>query len=118
MAGTPLICAVGTAVVRYILEHDVLGNVNRVGGRLKQGLQQLASDSVLVDSVRGEGLLLAVDLAEDRAADVVRLGFEDGLLLNATGPNTIRLAPPLILTEAEADEALSKLRKIVFRIEA
>jgi predicted acetylornithine/succinylornithine family transaminase len=116
--GNALTCAVGTAVVRYILEHDVLGNVNRVGGRLKQGLEALARDSVLVDSVRGQGLLLAVDLAEDRAADVVRFGLEDGLLLNATGPNTIRLAPPLILTEAEADEVLSKLRRIVFRIEA
>ena len=116
--GNALTCAVGTAVVRYILENDVLGNVNRVGGRLKQGLEDLARDSVLVDAVRGQGLLLAVDLSEDRAAEVVRLGLEEGLLLNATGPNTVRLAPPLILTEAEADEALAKIRKIVFRIEA
>jgi acetylornithine/N-succinyldiaminopimelate aminotransferase len=116
--GNALTCAVATAVVRYILDNDVLGNVNRVGGHLKRGLEQLARESPLVTTVRGEGLLLAIDLSVDKAADVVRLGLEEGVLLNNTGPNTVRLAPPLILTQAEADEGLEKLRKILARIQA
>jgi acetylornithine/N-succinyldiaminopimelate aminotransferase len=115
--GNALTCAVATAVVRYILDNDVLGNVNRVGGHLKRGLEQLAQESPLLTNVRGEGLLLAVDMSVDKAADVVRLGLEEGVLLNNTGPDTLRMAPPLILTEAEADEGLDKLRKILARIE-
>ena len=110
-------CAVATAVVTHILEHDVLGNVNRVGAVLKRGLERLAAEHPMVATARGEGLLLAIDLKADRAADVVRLGIEEGVLLNATGSNTIRLAPPLTLSEAEAEEALDKLKRALDRLE-
>jgi acetylornithine/N-succinyldiaminopimelate aminotransferase len=116
--GNPLMCAVGYAVVTHILENDILGNVNRVGGLLKRGLERLATEQPLIQSVRGEGLLLAVDLTADRATDVVKLGIEEGVLLNATGPNTIRLAPPLTLSEAEAEEALDKFRRALNKLEA
>ena len=115
--GNPLMCAVAHAVVSHILEHDILGNVNRVGAVLKRGLERLAAEHPLVTTVRGEGLLLAIDLTLDRAADVVRLGIEEGVLLNATGPNTIRLAPPLTLSQAEAEEALDKLNRALDRLE-
>ena len=115
--GNPLMCAVAFAVVTHILENDILGNVNRVGAVLKRGLDQLAAEHPLVTSARGEGLLLAIDLNVDRAPDVVRQGIEEGVLLNATGPNTIRLAPPLILTEAEAEEALDKLKRALDRLD-
>src|SRR5438874_4935628 len=93
--GNPLMCAVAYAVVTHILENDVLGNVNRVGGVMKRGLEKLAAEHPMVTTARGEGLLRAIDLTADRASDVVRLGIEEGVLLNATGPNTIRLAPAL-----------------------
>src|SRR5438105_4510348 len=109
--GNPLMCAVAYAVVTHILDNDILGNVNRVGAVLKRGLERLAAEHPTVASARGEGLLLAIDLTADRAPDVVRLGIEEGVLLNATGPNTIRLAPPLTLSEAEAEEALDKLKR-------
>jgi acetylornithine/N-succinyldiaminopimelate aminotransferase len=115
--GNPLMCAVAFAVVRYILENDILGNVNRVGAILKRGLERLAAEHPLVSTARGEGLLLAIDLNVDRAPDVVRLGIDEGVLLNATGPNTIRLAPPLTLSEAEAEEALHKLTRALDRLE-
>ena len=115
--GNPLMCAVAHAVVRHILDNDILGNVNRVGGVLKRGLEQLKEEQPLVQAVRGEGLLLALDLTADRAPDVVRLGIDEGVLLNATGPNTLRLAPPLTLSEAEAQEGLEKLRRALDRLE-
>jgi predicted acetylornithine/succinylornithine family transaminase len=116
--GNPLMCAVAYAVMNYILDNDVLGNVNRVGGVLKQGLERMVGVQPLVESVRGEGLLLAVELREEKAPDVVRLGIEEGVLLNATGPTTVRLAPPLTLTVAEAEEALDKFRKALVRVSA
>jgi predicted acetylornithine/succinylornithine family transaminase len=115
--GNPLMCHVAHAVVRYILENDVLGNVNRVGGALKRGLQGLVDQQPLVQSVRGEGLLLAVELTAERAPDIARLGLEEGILLNSTGPTTIRFAPPLTLTEAEAEEAVEKFKRSLDRLE-
>src|SRR5215471_12654085 len=114
--GNPLMCAVAYAVVTYILENDVLGNVNRVGAVLKQGLERLVGVHPLVDSVRGDGLLLAVELNAEKAPDVVRQGIEEGVLLNNTGPTTIRLAPPLTLTIAEAEEGLDKLTRALDRL--
>jgi acetylornithine/N-succinyldiaminopimelate aminotransferase len=115
--GNPLMCAVAFAVVSHILDNDVLGNVNRVGGFLKSGLERLAAENPLIKTVRGEGLLLAIDLTADRAADVVRYGIEEGVLLNGTGPNTIRFAPALTLTQAEAEEALDKLQRALARLD-
>ncbi|MDQ6673687.1 MAG: aspartate aminotransferase family protein [Chloroflexota bacterium] len=115
--GNPLMCAVAYDVVTYMLENDVLGNVQRVGGVLKGGLERLADGNPLIQSVRGEGLLLAIDLTADRSADVVRLGIEEGVLLNATGPATIRMAPPLTLTQAEAEEALDKFTRALDRLD-
>jgi acetylornithine aminotransferase/acetylornithine/N-succinyldiaminopimelate aminotransferase len=116
--GQPLTCAVAHAVVRHILENDVLGNVQRVGSFLKAGLERLAERQPLIQTVRGEGLLLAIDLAADRALEVVRLALDQGLLLNATGPATLRLAPPLILTSAEAEEGLERLERTLARLDA
>lgn len=115
--GNPLMCAVAFAVVTYILENDVMGNVERVGGVLKHGLERLVTSHPLVQSVRGEGLLLAVELTGEQAPDVVRMGYEEGVLLNATGPTTIRMAPPLILTEAEAQEAVDKFKRSLDRVD-
>jgi acetylornithine/N-succinyldiaminopimelate aminotransferase len=115
--GNPLMCAVANAVVRHILDNDILGNVNRVGAVLKRGLEQLKAEQPLIQTVRGEGLLIAAELTAERAPDVVRLGIEEGVLLNATGPTTIRFAPPLILTEAEAEEGLEKFRRALDRLQ-
>ena len=116
--GNPLMCAVGCAVVNYILDHDILGNVQRVGAYLKRGLEALRQQQTLIETVRGEGLLLAADLAVDRAPEVSRIGLEEGILLNATGPNTIRFAPALNLTEAEAQEAIDKFARCLARLDA
>jgi len=116
--GNPLMCAVAFAVVSHILENDVLGNVRRVGAFLKRGLEQLKTEQPLIQTVRGDGLLLALDLTAERAPDVVRLGLEEGVLLNATGPTTLRLAPALTLTQAEAEEGLAKLERSLARLDA
>ena len=70
--GNPLMCAVAFAVVSYILENDVLGNVERVGGQLEErSASAWLAQQPLVDSVRGDGLLLAVELTAEKAPDVV-----------------------------------------------
>ena len=85
------------------------------GGVRPAGLQFLRDLRAACDEF---GLLLALELREEKAPDVVRLGIEEGVLLNATGPTTIRLAPPLTLTVAEAEEALAKLTRALERVSA
>jgi acetylornithine/N-succinyldiaminopimelate aminotransferase len=92
--------------------------VTKVGGVLKRGLEQLGQTQPLIHHVRGEGLLIAVELTAERAPDISRLGIEEGVLLNATGPTTLRLAPPLIITEAEAQEAIDKISRAMARLDA
>jgi acetylornithine/N-succinyldiaminopimelate aminotransferase len=86
---------------------DVLGNVKRVGAHLDAALH--AIDNPLVTGTRGSGLWRAVTLGAAEAGAVEAAARSHGLLVNAVRPDVIRLAPPLILTEAEVDEAVPLL---------
>lgn len=105
--GNALVCAVAAAVFRYVVEQDLPSYVASVGGHLKGKLQGLRAKYPFITDVRGRGLLLAVEFESEMAADLLNATLERGLILNSPLPNAIRLMPPLILTEAEADEAVS-----------
>ncbi len=105
--GNPLACAAGVATVRTILEQDLAAHSARVGRYLLEQLRALQARQPAIAQVRGLGLMVAFDLTTDRAAEVVRGALQRGLILNNTGPRTIRMVPPLILTEAEVDEAVA-----------
>jgi acetylornithine/N-succinyldiaminopimelate aminotransferase len=105
--GNPLACAVALAVIRE-LESGVLDRSRAVGQRLREALAALGSGG-RVTQVRGRGLLLAVVLRGVDAAEVGRGARERGLLVNPIGEDVIRLAPPLTLTAAEADDAVRRL---------
>jgi predicted acetylornithine/succinylornithine family transaminase len=113
-----LTCAVACAVFRYILDNDIPGHVRRVGDYLADGLRRLANEQPLIKEVRGMGLLRGVELSADVAPAVVRAGLQEGVLINNTGPSTLRLVPPLILTEAEADEAVEKIGRAIAAVAA
>jgi acetylornithine aminotransferase len=97
--GNPVATAAALAVIETIEKDDLLGNATRLGDRLRTGL---AHDHVT--AVRGSGLLIGIDLDADMAPHVVDAAQDAGFILNATGPRTIRLAPPLVLTAEEAAE--------------
>jgi 4-aminobutyrate aminotransferase-like enzyme len=116
-------CAGANATIRYIEEHDVRGNSERQGARLRAGLESLKRKYPrTVGDVRGMGLMQGVELVEDEsngnrtpnAKATARL-FEEtrkrGLLIGKGGlyGNVLRISPPLIVTAAEVDEALGKL---------
>ena len=106
-AGNPVACAAGLAVL-YAIERDgLLENVEAVGTRLRDGI--LALDHPAVAGVRGAGLLLAVELREAVAPALADAALAAGFIVNAVNPQAIRLAPPLILTAAQADEFLAAL---------
>ncbi len=104
-AGGPVIAAAALAALEIVEDAALLARVRRLGLRLAGGLEELPH----VLSVRGRGLMLACEL-DVSAPDVVRRALlEQRLVVNATGPTTVRLLPPLTLTEAEADEGLRRL---------
>ena len=105
--GNPVPCAAALAVLATIAEQDLLDHVKLVGERLRRGIEAL--DHPLVGGVRGAGLLLGVTLTAPVAATVVDGLRDAGFLTNAVQPDAVRLAPPLILTAAQADAFLAAL---------
>jgi acetylornithine/N-succinyldiaminopimelate aminotransferase len=112
-AGGPVQCAAGLAVLDVIDDEELLASVRALGERLRHALAELPG----VVEVRGRGLMLAFELDPDHrpgAADiVVRALREQRLVLNATGPTTVRLLPPLVIDQAQADDAIARLRAVV-----
>jgi acetylornithine/N-succinyldiaminopimelate aminotransferase len=106
--GNPVSCAAALAVLDTLSADDVLGNVKRVGEYLGAALESI--DAPLVAGTRGSGLWRAITLVDAKAAAVEAAARNRGLLVNAVRPEVIRLAPPLILTENEVDEAALLLR--------
>jgi acetylornithine and succinylornithine aminotransferases len=105
--GNPVSCAAAIAVLTTIADEHLLDNVKRVGEHLAHALGNL--DSPLVAGVRGTGFWRALALTGDQAPAVEAAARERGLLVNAVKPDALRLAPPLILSEADVDEAVPLL---------
>jgi acetylornithine aminotransferase len=102
--GNPVSCAAALAVLDTIADEHLLDSVKRVGEYLVAGVAGLASQRIA--EVRGVGLWRGVVLDAPVAAAVEARAREGGLLVNAVKPDVLRLAPPLILTETDVDEAL------------
>ncbi|WP_181767746.1 aspartate aminotransferase family protein [Streptomyces albidus (ex Kaewkla and Franco 2022)] len=119
--GSPITMAAGNANLNYLLEHDLQGNARRVGGLLLERLRAVAAGLGIVREVRGRGLMAGVELVEPhtdtpspRAASLVlEAARERGLLIGKGGGHStssvLRIAPPLSLTVAEAEEGAAIL---------
>ncbi len=101
----PLASAAGVATMRFILDNDLPGQAAKRSEYLVARLHSLEDRYPEVTGVRGRGLLLAVSLSSDIAADLAAACRDRGLLVNNVRPNAIRLMPPLTVSEAEIDRA-------------
>ncbi len=123
--GNPLATAGALANLEYVLAHDLQTNAHKVGNRLKNGLHNIADEVPEIVEVRGKGLMLGVEFGDPDSgepavaltAEVMEEAKKEGLLIGKGGlyANTLRLAPPLSITEEEADEGLEKLRTAIHR---
>lgn len=102
--GGPVVCAAALAVLDEISEKNLLANCRERSEQLVSGLESLAG----VEAVRGRGLLLAAVLDEPRADEVTGKALELGLILNDVRRNAVRFAPPISVSAAEVDEALTR----------
>jgi 4-aminobutyrate aminotransferase-like enzyme len=122
--GNPVSCAIGLAVLDVIEEERLQENALRVGTRLMQGLRELMARYPLIGDVRGLGLFVGVELVLDRdtlepapaqADHLVDRMKERGILVSTDGPfhNVIKIKPPLVFTEANADLLVTTMDKIL-----
>lgn len=106
--GNPICCAAGLAAIRTIEKEHLLENVTARSDELVQGL----ADHTSVSEVRGKGLLLGVRLTTSRAPEVQQRLLEAGFLTNAAQADTLRLAPPLIVSAAQVSEFVEAFKEL------
>ncbi len=109
--GNPVACAAALATVDTIERDELLTSVVKVGDHLAHRVRGL--DSSLVRGVRGRGLLRAIELAEPIALPAVAAALDAGFIVNATGPTTLRLVPPLVITTDQVDTFMDALPDIL-----
>ncbi len=108
----PLAMAVGKAVLNELLEKNISKHSALMGEYLTLQLNELAKN-YSITNIRGYGLLIAFDVSQDNAAEISNNCFNQGLLINACKPHSLRLMPPLIVTKDEIDEMISVLKQFL-----
>ena len=114
--GGPLTCATGLAFLEVVERKNILANVRARGAELKAGLKKLAAKFDFIREVRGEGLMLGLDLDVDGAPYVAE-ALQQGLLINCTHEHILRFLPPFILTAQQVKEGLSKIESVLAKTE-
>ncbi|MUL74851.1 acetylornithine transaminase [Mycolicibacterium sp. CBMA 226] len=109
--GNPVCTAAGLAVVKTLADDDLVHRADAAGKTLAHGIEALAHP--LVDHVRGRGLLLGVVLTAPQAKAVENAARDAGFLVNAAAADVVRLAPPLIITDAQIDAFLTALPTVL-----
>jgi acetylornithine/N-succinyldiaminopimelate aminotransferase len=109
--GNPVCAAAALAVLRVLAEEDLVRHAEVLGKSVRHGIESLGHP--LIDHVRGRGLLWGMVLTAPRAKDTEAAARDAGFLVNAAAPDVIRLAPPLIITEAQVDSFIAALPGIL-----
>lgn len=110
--GNPFACRVGLAVLQTMEQEKVIENAARMGDYLKKNLQEALSGLPAVKDIRGIGLIIGIEL--DRPCrELIKVGIKNGILLNVTSECVIRVVPPLIINQSEADEIVNRLKKSI-----
>jgi len=108
--GNPLACSAANAVMDTIEKENLCERVIELGDRIRAGIDEQLKDTGFVTEYRGKGLMIGVVLnTTENAAGIMKTALDAGLLLNVTAGNVVRLLPPFILTDEEADEIALKV---------
>lgn len=110
--GNPLACAAAHAVIDVIEQENLEERAIALGEHIQDAFRKALDGNNNVKEIRGAGLMLAVELNED-APDLVHRALADGVLINVTQGNIVRLLPPLTMTNAEADELVAKVAGLI-----
>lgn len=110
--GNPICCAAASAVVNTLSAEQLWDNADSVRGWILEAMHKQLNDAELVKDERGLGLMIGIE-PNVPTADIVRMALDRRLLLNVAGGNTIRLLPPLVMTEAQAQSVGERVADIL-----
>lgn len=111
--GNPLACSAGVAVLETIRKENLVANAAEIGGYLQNGLKKLSEKVNIISEIRGLGLMIGIQLAEEKAVDIKNGLFRKGFLVGNVGSNVIRLLPPLVVSKQDADLFLTALEEVL-----
>jgi acetylornithine/N-succinyldiaminopimelate aminotransferase len=112
--GNPLACSAALAVIDAIEAGQLPQRAAALGKRMLDGLERELGDLAGVREIRGKGLMIGIELARP-CKELLTAALDEGLLINVTADKVVRLLPPLVLTDEEADKVVATLSKIVRR---
>jgi acetylornithine/N-succinyldiaminopimelate aminotransferase len=110
--GNPLACRVALTVIHLISQTNLLERAQILGTRMLNNLREALANNPHVIDVRGLGLMLGIELKDD-CGELVEKGKELGILVNVTAGNTIRLLPPLVISDAQADDIVRLVVQLI-----
>ena len=111
--GEPLTTRVGYEVMTYIIDNDIPAQVAKKGEIVERRLHSLQDRFPNVGSVRGAGLMWAVQFTTDIGERITNAALSNGLILNNVRPNAVRIVPPLTVTEEELEQGLAILEHVI-----
>ena len=114
--GNPLCCAVASAVLQAIMDSGLLARAREVGARILERLTQLQKEVRCIRDVRGRGMMIGIELSRP-CGELVQEALDEGLLINVTATNVVRLLPPLIISDEQVDLLLEKLHLLLKRFD-
>ena len=110
--GNPLVSAAALAVIETMERDGLVKRAADLGARMVKGFKQALAGNAAVVNIRGHGLMIGIEL--DRGCyDLVKIALAQGLLINVTADKTVRLLPPLILSDDEADQVIERVARLV-----
>lgn len=110
--GNPLACSAGIAVIETMLSENLIARAKNLGDKLLTDFKRALADNKKVVNIRGKGLMIGIELNAP-CSDLVEKGRAEGILINVTSVNTIRLLPTFIMTDAEVEELVTKVVELV-----
>src|SRR5690606_8984067 len=110
--GNPLCCGVALEVVNTIMEEKLPARAKALGDRIVQGFHEQLDGAEYISDIRGKGLMIGIELKEP-CSELVMLARAQGLLINVTSDNVIRLLPALTMSDSEADQLVEQLSKLI-----
>lgn len=110
--GNPLVCAAANAVLDALEDGSLMARATELGERIRSGIGERLKGNNRVTDIRGHGLMIGIELSE-ACGELVRAGLDRGVLINVTRDNVLRLLPPLVMSDAEADALCDHVAALV-----
>ena len=114
--GNPLSCAAGTATLQALTQDGLIENAEKMGRRLREGLERLKEKHRIIREIRGKGLMIGVEL-KFQVKDIILDGIKNGVLILYSGRNILRFLPPLVISEDDITKVLETLDILLTREE-